>query len=140
MKVEVIILRDERSNYQCLGTCFVKIGNDFVFKSESIERGDNDNKAMESCIPEGEYDLVLEYSNRFRKKLWEIKGVKNRSECKFHSANYSRQLNGCIALGSKRYDLDNDGNKDVTSSRSTMSKFHNALFNYSKVKLKVINL
>lgn len=140
MSVKVRIIRDERSGYQCMGTCHIEICGKFVFKSESIERGENDNKAMISCIPIGSYPLVLEYSPRFKKDLWEIKDVPNRSECKFHAANYSRQLNGCIALGKNRKDLDNDGQRDVTSSRDTMKEFHQILSKYKKVTLEVINL
>ena len=136
----ITIIRDERSGYQCLGTCHVQIKDLFKFKSDSIERGDNNNQARISCIPEGEYELILEYSNRFKKNLWEIKGVPNRSECKFHSANYSYQLNGCIALGQNRKDINEDGHKDVTSSKYTMNKFHKSLKGHKKAILKVINL
>lgn len=59
--------------------------------------------------------------------MYEIYEVPNRSECKFHAANYARQLNGCIALGNKRLDIDHDGYKDVTSSRDTMKRFHAAM-------------
>ena len=113
-KPEVIIIRDIRTGAQCLGTCYVKINDKFVFKSEVIERGDNDNKARVSCVPPGHYVLMLEYSPRFKQDLWEAKGVPNRSECKFHAANYARQLNGCFALGENRADIDKDGQTDVT--------------------------
>ena len=136
----VTIIRDIRNHKQCLGVCHVQIQGGFVFKSESIERGDNNNKANISCIPADTYSLVLEYSPRFKKMLWEVKGVKGRSECKFHAANYSRQLNGCISLGSKRIDIDLDGLKDVANSRDTMSEFHDSLKGYKKAILKVINL
>ena len=136
----VTVVRDERSKAQCMGVCYVEIDGEFVFKSESIERGDNDNRARISCIPAGTYPIELEYSNRFDKELWEIKSVYGRSECKFHAANYSRQLNGCIALGANRKDIDSDGLKDVTSSRLTMGKFHKALEGYTKAILNVIEL
>jgi hypothetical protein len=90
----------------------------------SIERGWKDNQNSISCVPEGTYPLKLEYSPRFRKDLWELYDVPNRSECKFHAANYWRQLNGCIALGNKFKDIDKDGDTDVTSSGPTMKKFH----------------
>ncbi len=48
----------------------------------------------------------------------------DRAECKFHAANYWRQLNGCISLGVKHLDIDGDGDPDVTSSVNTMKKFH----------------
>tara|TARA_R110002020_G_scaffold227409_1_gene438035 strand:+ start:552 stop:749 length:198 start_codon:yes stop_codon:yes gene_type:complete len=63
-----------------------------------------------------------------------------RNECKFHAANYSRQLNGCIALGKNRVDIDGDGFKDVTSSKATMALFHKAMNGDKKAVLVVRNL
>ena len=131
------VIRHEKSDYQCIGECFVFVDNIQVFIAKSIERGDNNNKARISCIPVGFYDVVLEYSDRFKTDLWEIKGVPNRSECKFHAANYSRQLNGCIALGESVADIDGDGNKDVTNSVKTMAFFHSALIGYKSATLIV---
>jgi hypothetical protein len=92
---------------------------------------------MISCIPSGEYKCVLEYSARFKRDLWEIKGVPNRSECKFHSANYWHDLNGCIALGTHYADIDGDGFRDILNSKKTMAKFHKALEGLTEVQLIV---
>lgn len=137
---EVILTRDVLLSNQSLGTCVV-VGEfcQELFKSESIERGWKDNQRNISCIPEGVYELVLEYSPRFKQNLWEIKGVPNRSECKFHAANYARQLNGCIALGEKRIDIDGDGFHDVTNSKKTMLNFHAAMGNDTVATLIVKN-
>ena len=124
----IIVNRDCQDQNQSLGVCYVK--DEFgrvVFKSECIERGWRNNESRVSCIPPGEYPVRFEYSNRFKRKLYEIYGVPGRSECKFHAANYARQLNGCIALGNNRKDIDLDGYNDVTSSRLTMNRFHAAL-------------
>jgi len=124
---------------QTLGTCTVLGANDMpLFTSLSLERGWNDNKSNISCIPlGGPYKVVLEHSPKFNKLLWEIKGVPNRSECKFHTANYWRELNGCIALGTRPADIDRDGYIDITSSSSIMEEFHKALQGYKEVRLIV---
>lgn len=132
----IILNRDWQDINQTLGVCYIK--DEFgrvVFKSEAIERGWKNNQRRVSCVPEGEYQVRLEYSSRFKKKLYEIYDVPNRAECKFHAANYARQLNGCIALGKNRKDIDKDRYKDVTSSRLTMNKFHAALRGDSKAIL-----
>ena len=100
-----------------------------------MERGWLDNQSNISCVPEGTYTLVWEYSPRFQTMLWELKDVPNRSECKFHAANYWKQLNGCIALGRSITDIDKDGFKDITSSKSTMNAFHNAMHGVQTAKL-----
>ncbi len=137
----IIVNRDFSDDKQTLGVCYVRDEQGkIIFKSESLERGWLDNKSRVSCIPEGGYPVRLEYSNRFRKKLYEIYEVEGRSECKFHSANYWFQLNGCIALGQKRKDINGDGYHDVTSSKVTMRKFHDAMGGDTKALLIVNDL
>lgn len=101
----------------------------------SLERGWRNNKTSVSCIPIGTYNVKLEWSSKFQKMLWEVKGVPNRSETKFHAANYWKQLNGCIALGLKYKRINADNYKDVTNSKITMKAFHEALNQYVDAKL-----
>ena len=140
MDKTIVVIRDLKNHRQSLGSFYVLDGCDVVFKCESIERGWVNNENMVSCFPEGTYEIVLEYSPRFRKSLWEIKSIDGRSECKIHAANFARQLNGCIALGKTRADIDKDGFMDVTSSGDTMKLFHKAMGNQTKSTIKVINL
>ena len=116
------------------------LGTDLLplFTSISLERGWLDNKPNESCVPKGLYHTVSEYSNRFNKKLWEIYGVDGRSECKFHSANFWHQLNGCIALGRMVLDMDNDSIFDVTRSKDAMENFHDSLRSHNGKIVKLI--
>ena len=139
---EVVILRDLFFDGQAsLGSCLVYDNNKKrVFKSVSLERGWINNQNSVSCIPEGVYNLVLEYSPRFKKDLWEIKGVPGRSECKFHTANYWWQLNGCIALGKHEDNLDQDPVMDIAASGPTMGRFHKALEGQKRAVLKVFNV
>lgn len=131
------IIRDFKDNTQTLGRCTVYDNGKPLFSAVSLERGDNNNQRRISAIPLGTYDVVLEWSPRFQTKLWEIKGVPGRSECKFHAANYWYQLNGCIALGQKLKDINKDGYNDVTNSRNTMKAFHTALKGQTKVTLEI---
>lgn len=136
MSIPVIeIFRDSQNNKQTLSTCKVVIDNQPMFASVALERGWKGNQSNISCIPMGTYEVVLEFSPRFNQDLWEIKGVPNRSECKFHSSNYWYQLNGCVALGRRPSDIDKDGYLDVTSSKSTMKDFHKSLKGYKKAIL-----
>ncbi len=137
----IIINRDVLQDNQTLGVCYIKSEkNNPKYVGFSLERGWKNNQNNISCIPEGTYKVVLEYSARFKKDLWEIKGVPNRAECKFHSANYWYQLNGCIALGRKRIDINSDGYADVTSSRDVMNEFHELLKGEKEAVLIVKNI
>jgi len=133
MKIE--LFRYEYEENQTLGECFITENYKDLFSSKSLERADNDNQRMISCIPAGEYLCVLEYSNRFDTELWEIKGVPNRSECKFHSANFWHEINGCIALGDSYADINNDGFRDVLNSGNTMKEFHKILEGLKEIQL-----
>lgn len=126
---KVVILRDLHvGDYATLGTCIVyDILGQQIFKSDSLERGWLNNKPNVSSIPPGVYECVLEYSPKFDTDLWELKNVPGRSECKFHAANYWKQLEGCIALGKGRLHLDDDKVVDIGRSSKTMEAFHRAL-------------
>ena len=134
------IYRNWQDTNQTLGGCIV-LDEDKkpIFSALSLERGWRNNEQGVSCIPIGIYKVVLEYSERFKKDLWEIKGVENRSECKFHAANYWYQLNGCVALGSALADINNDGYNDIVNSRNTMKGFHDALKGETEALLFVID-
>ena len=137
----VIINRYEITHNYSLGHCYIVHPN---LKIEpvgfSLERGWRDNQNNVSCVPPGKYPLKLEWSPRFRKELWELYDVPGRSECKFHAANYWMQLNGCIALGNKVKDINHDGYPDITSSRLTMTKFHNMLAGQTVSEVLIHNI
>ncbi len=136
MKIE--IHRQEYLEKQTLGYLYVLDSNDnILYSCNTLELPWKDNKKNVSCVPVGEYKCVLEYSDRFKKDLWELKEVPNRSECKFHSANYFRQLNGCIALGNGYSDIDGDGWRDILKSRDTMDEFHEVLKDLKEVQLVI---
>lgn len=63
----------------------------------TIERPWESNRRNLSCIPEGYYDCMRSESPRFG-ETFEIL-VPGRSHILFHAANYSHELEGCIALG-----------------------------------------
>lgn len=123
--IQIIVIRDVLKGNATLGKLYVKHADGkVVYIGESLERAWKDNAQMESCIPVGIYPLKFEYSPRFKQSLWEVYGVPNRRECKFHAANYWKQLNGCIAPGERRVDIDRDGTLDVTNSKKTLAKLH----------------
>jgi hypothetical protein len=110
-----------------------------VFACLCIERGNRNNQRNVSNVLAGTYPLVLEKSPRFNQKLYELKEVPNRSECKIHASNYWHQLNGCIAPGYALKDLNNDGNYDVTESRKALEALHEALQGIRKTTIEIID-
>jgi hypothetical protein len=49
-------------------------------------------------IPKGVYKCVFEWSPKFKSNLLEIKGVRGRSEIKFHAGAHSDHSKGCILI------------------------------------------
>ncbi len=137
----VLITRFKGDKNHTLGFCFIRAeSSELEYLGCTLERGFQDNKKNVSCVPPGVYNLRLEYSPKFNAQLWELYGVPNRSECKFHVANYWQQLNGCIALGDRHLDINNDGALDVANSRVTLDKLHEALKNQEISTVEIIDL
>jgi len=64
----------------------------------TIERPWLDNAPNVSCIPEGTYDTGWRDSPRFG-ETWHIKDVADRTYILIHAANFSKDVQGCIGLG-----------------------------------------
>lgn len=117
MKMFINRLADN-DKVQTLGEFSIE-GSDF--KGKTIELEYNDNKRRISCIPAGTYTVVKRTSQKYGMHF-HITNVPNRDFILIHSGNYSRQLLGCIAVGDSFVDLDKDGLKDITNSKTTLKK------------------
>lgn len=137
----VVISRYKEDERQTLG--ILKIFADEtksreVFKSRTLELPWRDNRSGISCIPKGEYICRWTYSPVFKRRMYEVLGVPGgRLGIRMHSANFTRQLRGCIAQGSEHKDIDIDGIQDVAHSGDTMRQFE-ALMNKEDFKLQII--
>lgn len=135
----VILTRHYQTQEATYGALLVHNGVQINFQSVCLELPWRDNQRAMSCVPAGEYDLVLEFSPKFSIDLWELKDVPGRAECKIHTANYVRQLNGCIAPGKSFGHLDADGVFDILNSDLTRKAFHTALTGETKVRIKIVD-
>lgn len=79
------------------------------------------NKPNISCIPEGHYKATRYQSPKHGDVLL-LGGVIRRTYIEIHSGNYTRQIQGCILLGSSISYLDNDSIPDVTNSKNTINE------------------
>ena len=64
----------------------------------TIERPWLDNAPNISCIPEGSYLTGWRDSPRFG-ETWHVKDVEDRTWILIHAANYPKDVQGCIGLG-----------------------------------------
>lgn len=75
-----------------------------------------------TAIPIGEYEVILSYSNRFKKILPEILNVKGYKGVRIHPGNTSVDTEGCLLVG-------------YTKSKNFVGNSRNA-FNDLMIKLK----
>jgi len=107
------------------------------FKCYTIEQPWRDNRRFVSCIPAGEYDITPYKSPKYGDVValvnpdlgvvaYEEQGAEtDRFACLIHAANWSHQLQGCIAPGvniSWGKDAAFKNNLMVTSSKAMLKK------------------
>ena len=137
--MEVILQRFKEDKNQSTGTLTVLDRNGWpVFTCPCIERGNKSNQRYISAVPPGKYRMVLEYSRKFKRKLWELKEVPGRSEIKIHVANFWYELNGCIAPGSYLTKLNGDVYEDLGASRRALNDFHRVLGTLEETTITIL--
>lgn len=90
----VTITRYESSPDGVLG----KVVTDSGLQLYSLEREWKNNEQDVSCIPSGVYKCSI-VDSPHHGKVYGVHEVPNRTNVLIHSANWIRQLQGCLALG-----------------------------------------
>jgi hypothetical protein len=117
---QIVISRHFSNENKTLSKCIIHdVNYKELARFVAIELPDRGNQRQISCIPSGKYKgLAITRPNG--KYAIILQEVPNRTAILIHSANYVRQLQGCIAPGSDFQDIDKDGIIDVINSNKTM--------------------
>ena len=94
----------------------------------SIERAWVQNQRLISCIPNGLYYCKFRTIGQYANSAYEVTNVQNRTAILIHAGNFVAHTAGCILLGEKFSDINNDGELDITQSKNaiqTMISFFN---------------
>ena len=118
MKKAILLRINENSN-QTLGRLFIFDGLDIVFECCTLELPFKANLRNVSCIPTGIYKTTPRCSEKYGEH-YIVENVMLRDYILIHPANFFTQLRGCIAVGHDFYDINADGEHDLTHSRRTM--------------------
>ena len=117
MKGYILRLRDD--GQETLGALVIFDGLKKIFECKTCELPWKANMRNISCVPRGVYHVSHRESSKYGNHL-HIEDVKNRTFILIHVANFEEELRGCVAVGASYYDIDKDGDLDITSSRKTM--------------------
>lgn len=146
--LDLFLKRDEHHVYGTFGTLTVR--NEIFQTIEQPWRGVSDDgvtkypfgQPSKSCVPVGEYKLVMRRSPRYG-LAWHLVGDgvtlennnRGRFACLFHPANWPYQLQGCVGLGSRRgFVMSRYG---VEGSKFALNKFERLLVSHEKHHLVI---
>jgi hypothetical protein len=123
----VYLLRTRTSDQGTEGTL---ITDGFICKT--LELPWRENKQSISCIPSGEYNVVIRKSPKYGTTYWVTK-VPNRSYILIHAGNWAgdtkkgfkTHVNGCILLGKDHGFLSDQ--RAILNSKVTVRKFRNTM-------------
>ena len=139
----VTITRQFSDQYETIGQLVAEKDGKF-FRCITLELPDKHNQSRISCIPAGVYKCIYTNSIHFSAEAgkpvstYQLMNVPGRSGIRIHSANYARQLLGCVALGYAKSDIDSDGIIDVTQSRSAVHDFE-LFMNHEQFDIEIIS-
>ena len=107
-----------------------------LFGFLTLELGWLNNQRNISCIPDGEYDVIVRYSKKHGRHL-HVTNVKNRTFILIHFGNFNRDTAGCILAGKEFVRIDNDEYLDISNSVNTFVRLMNNISDEDKIKLVI---
>jgi len=98
--MEIEVIRKLKLNDCQIGELLVN-GEHFAYTLEDVSR---DVKVYgDTAIPAGEYKVIVNYSNNFKKELPLILDVVGFRGVRFHGGNTHKDTLGCILIGKDQY-------------------------------------
>jgi len=120
--MKAFLFRKQQTATASIGHLFLLSDNDKVAAEfATVELPWANNAPEKSCIPAGTYKVAHVVSPKYG-KVFQVHDVPGRTHILIHSANYSRQLLGCIGIGTDHADIDKDGTMDITASKAAVEK------------------
>ncbi len=138
--MEILVRRITRTEKSTIGELYI----DGVFFCYTLEDKDRELKQTDSlqsiiqrkvkgatAIPTGSYQVMLTYSNRFKKIMPQLMNVPGFEGVRIHSGNTAADTEGCLLVGMAK------GNQMITKSRLAYAGLLDRLKCGGKIKLHV---
>lgn len=140
--MEIKIKREFFNSNNTIGSMFVN-GSFFGYTLEDKDRGLKDTMSVseiklrkvfgQTAIPYGRYEVILNYSNRFKKIMPLLLNVKGFEGVRIHGGNTDQNTLGCPLLGLKKnengiYDCATINNKLIALIKAEAQKENSKIY------------
>ena len=119
--MKAYLIRLDEGIEQTLGHLTLYDGLEKVFECVTLELPYEENLTDISCVNKGVYEVTHRYSEKYKNHLI-LNDVPNRRYILIHYGNYNTDTEGCVLVGSRFAQINQDSLLDITSSRRTLSE------------------
>jgi hypothetical protein len=140
--MNLLLKRNKSSEHATIGSLFID-GEFEAFTLEDVVREVPDKPVSEwkilgrTAIPQGTYNVIISYSQRFGKLLPLLVNVPGFTGVRIHTGNTSADTEGCILVGSQM------AGEAVVESRKAMAqlmeKLTDAFESFQSVHIRIEN-
>lgn len=124
--MKIRLVREVFSKKSTIGTLYVN-GLKFGYTLEDVDRKLEDNPEGKvygkTAIPRGLYEVIIDYSNRFKCQMPRLLDVPGFTGIRIHPGNTDADTDGCILVGAGM------GKDTIFSSRVTYNRLMTILDN-----------
>lgn len=145
MKVSnAILVRTKDTGEETFGHLYLFGDNGkLIFQCVVNELPWKENKRRISCIPAGFYILSFRTIGKYAFDSYHITNidgseVSERSDILLHYGNFEYDTLGCVLAGETFYDIDKDGDLDITNSKTTMRRLIQHIGKDDSIPLQII--
>lgn len=121
--MDLKLVRETFTDKSTIGKLYMN-GKFFCYTLEDVVRAEKIKH--ETAIPYGVYEVIVNWSNRFKQQMPLLLRVPNFEGVRIHWGNYSKDTDGCILLGKTK------GDDFIGQSKTTYANFMNIMNEVSK--------